>query len=86
MITLLSWLFSVLLILIVLPVLVLFVQVLMAYLPARKPASCKKLPSRSATPMGLRTLRERSAQATLYASRATLCSYTAVGPSRSTDS
>lgn len=39
MITLLSWLFSVLLILIVLPVLVLFVQVLMAYLPARKPAS-----------------------------------------------
>ena len=41
MITLLGWLFSSLLILILLPVLVLFVQVLMACLPARSRASAQ---------------------------------------------
>ena len=41
MITLLGWLFSALLILILLPVLVLFVQVLMACLPARSRASAQ---------------------------------------------
>jgi cellulose synthase/poly-beta-1,6-N-acetylglucosamine synthase-like glycosyltransferase len=48
MITLLSWLFSSLLILILLPVLVLFVQVLMACLPARSRSSAQGLRPRVA--------------------------------------